>query len=86
MKQKYVYQSPENYAEKVNNDNGIKQLSITSMLEELLREMDQDGHDVSGPMTELVALKNYVTHREAERYCADRAGICVICTEKVTWY
>lgn len=67
MKQKYVYQSPENYAEKVNNDNGIKQLSITSMLEELLREMDQDGHDVSGPMTELVALKNYVTHTEKHK-------------------
>ncbi|CAM7066212.1 hypothetical protein [Morganella morganii] len=67
MKQKYVYQSPENYAEKVNDNNGIKQLSITSMLEELLREMDRDGHDVSGPMTELVALKNYVTHTEKQR-------------------
>ncbi|MEM8446967.1 hypothetical protein Q4R84_07105 [Morganella morganii] len=67
MKQKYVYQSPENYAEKVNDNDGIKQLSITSMLEELLREMDRDGHDVSGPMTELVALKNYVTHTEKQR-------------------
>lgn len=67
MKQKYVYQSPENYAEKVNDDNVIKQLSITSMIEELLREMDQDGHDVSGPMTELVALKNYVTHTEKQK-------------------
>lgn len=67
MKQKYVYQSPENYAEKVNDNDGIKQLSITSMLEELLLEMDQDGHDVSGPMTELVALKNYVTHTEKQR-------------------
>lgn len=67
MKQKYVYQSPENYAEKVNDDDGIKQLSITSMLEELLREMDQDGHDVSGPMAELVALKNYVTHTEKQK-------------------
>lgn len=66
MKQKYVYQSPESYAEKVNDNDGIKQLSITSMLEELLREMDQDGHDVSGPMTELVALKNYVTHTEKQ--------------------
>ncbi|ETO43454.1 hypothetical protein [Morganella sp. EGD-HP17] len=67
MKQKYVYQSPENYAEKVNDNDGIKQLSITSMLEELLREMDRDGHDVSGPMTELVAMKNYVTHTEKQR-------------------
>ncbi|KNZ89999.1 hypothetical protein [Morganella morganii] len=66
MKQKYVYQSPEKYAEKVNDDDGIKQLSITSMLEELLREMDQDGHDVSGPMTELVALKNYVNYSEKQ--------------------
>ncbi|HCE8948632.1 TPA: hypothetical protein NHT78_001712 [Morganella morganii] len=66
MKQKYVYQSPENYAEKVNDNNGIKQLSITSMIEELLREMDQDGHDVSGPMTELVALKNYVNYSEKQ--------------------
>lgn len=66
MKQKYVYQSPENYAEKVNDNDGIKQLSITSMLEELLREMDQDGHDVSGPMTELVALKNYVNYSEKQ--------------------
>lgn len=67
MKQKYVYQSPEDYAEKVNDNNGIKQLSITSMLEELLRKMDRDGHDVSGPMTELVALKNYVTHTEKQK-------------------
>lgn len=66
MKQKYVYQSPENYAEKVNDNAGIKQLSITSMIEELLREMDQDGHDVSGPMTELVALKNYVNYSEKQ--------------------
>lgn len=36
MKQKYVYQSPENYAEKVNDNDGIKQLSITSMIEELI--------------------------------------------------
>ena len=67
MKQKYVYQSPENYAEKVNDNDGIKQRSITSMIEELLREMDQDGHDVSGPMIELVALKNYVTHTEKQK-------------------
>ncbi len=66
MKQKYVYQSPENYAEKVNDNDGIKRLSITSMLEELLREMDRDGHDVSGPMTELVALKNYVNYSEKQ--------------------
>ncbi|MBC4002738.1 hypothetical protein [Morganella morganii] len=66
MKQKYVYQSPENYAEKVNDNNGIKQLSIASMIEELLREMDRDGHDVSGPMTELVALKNYVNYSEKQ--------------------
>lgn len=66
MKQKYVYQSPENYAEKVNDNDGIKQLSITSMLEELLREMDRDGHDVSGPITELVALKNYVNYSEKQ--------------------
>lgn len=66
MKQKYVYQSPESYAEKVNDNDGIKQLSITSMLEELLREMDRDGHDVSGPMTELVALKNYINYSEKQ--------------------
>lgn len=66
MKQKYVYQSPENYAEKVNDNDGIKQLTVTSMLEVLLREMDRDGHDVSGPMTELVALKNYVNYSEKQ--------------------
>lgn len=67
MKQRYVYQSPESYAEKVNDNDGIKQLTVTSMIEGLLREMDRDGHDVSGPMTELVALKNYVTHTEKQK-------------------
>ncbi|HEC0028292.1 TPA: hypothetical protein R1P86_002293 [Morganella morganii] len=67
MKQKYVYQSPESYAEKVNDNDGIKQLTVTSMIEVLLREMDRDGHDVSGPMTELMALKNYVTHTEKQK-------------------
>ncbi len=28
---------------------------------ELLREMERDGHDVSGAAAELVALVNYVT-------------------------
>ncbi len=67
MKQRYVYQSPESYAEKVNDNDGIKQLTVTSMIEVLLREMDRDGHDVSGPMTELVALKNYITHTEKQK-------------------
>lgn len=66
MKQRYVYQSPESYAEKVNDNDGIKQLTVTSMIEGLLREMDRDGHDVSGPMTELVALKNYVNYSEKQ--------------------
>ncbi|KGP45062.1 hypothetical protein [Morganella morganii] len=67
MKKLYIYESPENYAEEINTDSKVSELTLNSMLENLLREMDQDGHDVSGPMTELVALKNYVTHTEKQK-------------------
>lgn len=33
----------------------------SSHLMDLLRELDKDGHDVSGALAELVALINYVT-------------------------
>ncbi len=67
MKKLYIYESPEKYAEEINTDSKVSELTLSSMLETLLREMDQDGHDVSGPMTELVALKNYVTHTEKQK-------------------
>jgi len=48
------------YAQEVHTPGGVQSLVENSQLMELLRELDDDGHDVGGAMAELVALINYV--------------------------
>ncbi|ELY4307691.1 hypothetical protein SMZ20_000248 [Cronobacter sakazakii] len=45
----------------LNSPQGVMELVEKSHLMELIRELEKDGHDVSGAAAELVALVNYVT-------------------------
>lgn len=59
--QHYCFPLDEVYSHTVHTNEGVKALVERSHLMTLLREMAKDGHDVSGPAAELVALMNYVT-------------------------
>ncbi|EKF8821458.1 TPA: hypothetical protein VAK78_000547 [Cronobacter sakazakii] len=45
----------------LNSPAGVVKLVEKSHLMDLMRELEKDGHDVSGAAAELVALVNYVT-------------------------
>ncbi|WP_053064324.1 hypothetical protein [Klebsiella oxytoca] len=61
MPERYRYPIEEGFAERIHTPAGVRSLVEQSQLMELLREMQMDGHDVSGAAAELVALVNYVT-------------------------
>ncbi|TYX33511.1 hypothetical protein FCG77_014905 [Klebsiella pneumoniae] len=61
MPERYQYPVDEGFADRIHTPEGVRSLVVKSQLMELLREMDKDGHDVSGALAELVALINYVT-------------------------
>lgn len=48
-------------ANAVHTPSGVISLAESSELMTLLRNMQNDGHEVSGPVAELVALINYVS-------------------------
>lgn len=58
-----VYQFPLNeiYSEAIHTPAGVKAIIESSNIMRLLRDMAADGHDVTAPAAELVALMNYVT-------------------------
>lgn len=60
MKDIINFPAPENYAQKVNTETGIKELMIDSKVEELLRKLDSEGCDVSAALIELTAMMNYI--------------------------
>ncbi len=53
MKDVINFPAPENYAEKVNTETGIKELMSKSNVEELLRKLDSEGCDVSAALIEI---------------------------------
>ncbi|MCY2086099.1 hypothetical protein OW783_08815 [Klebsiella pneumoniae] len=61
MPERYQYPVDEGFADRIHTPEGVRSLVVKSQLMELLREMERDGHDVSGAAAELVALVNYVT-------------------------
>lgn len=61
MPGRYIYPADEGFSEHIHTPEGVRSLVSKSKLMELLREMEQDGHDVSGAAAEMVALVNYVT-------------------------
>lgn len=61
MQQRYHHPLEDGFYERVHTPGGVISLVENSHLMTLLRELDKDGHDVSGALAELVALINYVT-------------------------
>lgn len=60
-KQTYHYPLKPNYREHIHNPEGVRGLVEHSMLMDMLRKMDTDGHDVAGATAELTAMLNYIT-------------------------
>lgn len=63
MEKKYEYPAPANYPDVVNTDKGIEKLITKSNLEALLTKMESDGHDVSAPLVELIAMRNFIVQK-----------------------
>lgn len=61
MPQQYHHPLEDGFTERIHTPAGVRSLVEKSKLMELLRELETDGHDVSGAAAELVALVNYVT-------------------------
>lgn len=61
---KYSYPASRMLEKSVNTREGIAGLAKASLLETLLKELDDDGSEIGGAMLELNALVNYVTQNE----------------------
>lgn len=61
MQRQYHHPLEDGFAERIHTPGGVRTLVEDSHLMKLLRELDKDGFNVDGPLTELTALMNYVT-------------------------
>ncbi|QHC46391.1 hypothetical protein EFZ62_16035 [Serratia marcescens] len=61
---KYRYPASRMLEKSINTRKGIAGLAKASLLETLLKELDDDGSEIGGAMLELNALVNYVTQNE----------------------
>lgn len=60
----YHYPCTDAYSEKVHTPNGVAALKTGSNIERLLHQLYEQGYDISGAMTELKALLNYVSDNQ----------------------
>ena len=80
MQRQYHHPLEKGFAEKVHTPGGVRSLVEDSHLMTLLRQLNDDGHNVDGPMAELAALVNYVTSSQISMrdlqshldYCAEQ--------------
>lgn len=80
MPQQYYYPLKDGFYDAIHTPGGVRSLIEESHLMTLLRELDQDGFNVEGPMAELVVLVNYVTSSQISMrdvqthldYCAQK--------------
>lgn len=80
MQRQYHHPLVNGFAEKINTPGGVRSLVEDSHLMTLLRELDNDGFNVDGPLAELTALVNYVTSSQMTMqdlqthldYCAEQ--------------
>lgn len=61
MSSPYNYPLTEGDEERIHSPEGVRALIEESNLMRLLRALDRDGYDISGPAAELTALINYVS-------------------------
>ncbi|EBO9780726.1 BRO-like protein [Salmonella enterica subsp. enterica] len=59
-KQEYSAPLKPNYLEHIHSPEGVLGLTERSMLMDLLRKMDSDGHNVEGAFSEVTAMMNYI--------------------------
>ncbi|EML7261906.1 hypothetical protein CDD79_03005 [Raoultella ornithinolytica] len=59
-KQTYHYPLKPNYRDHIHSPEGVLGLVEHSMLMDMLRKMDADGHDVAGAAAELTTIFCYI--------------------------
>ncbi|EDR1537461.1 Bro-N domain-containing protein [Salmonella enterica subsp. enterica serovar Javiana] len=59
-KQEYSAPLKPNYREHIHSPEGVLGLSEHSMMMNLLRQLDSDGHDVEGAVAEFTAMVSYI--------------------------
>lgn len=80
MKGRYNHPLIEGFTERIHTPSGVRSLVEESHLITLLRQLNEDGFNVDGPMAELAALVNYVTSSQISMkdlqmhldYCAEQ--------------
>lgn len=61
QEQKYSYPAKPGYREFIHSPEGVTSLAERSYLMNLLRELEENGNDVSGAMMEFTTMVNYIT-------------------------
>lgn len=59
-KQEYSAPLKPNYREHIHSPEGVLGLTEHSLMMNLLRQLDSDGHDVEGAVAEFTAMMNYI--------------------------
>lgn len=56
----YIFPLNRRYQDRIHSPEGLLELAKSSMVMKLLRELDTDGHDVSGAAAEVTAMLSYI--------------------------
>lgn len=80
MQRQYHYPLEDGFDERIHTPGGVRSLVGDSHLMTLLRQLNEDGFNVDGPLAELTALVNYVTSSQMSMrdlqmhldYCAEQ--------------
>ncbi|WP_335889518.1 Bro-N domain-containing protein [Klebsiella quasipneumoniae] len=56
----YTFPLNRRYQDHIHSPDGLRELAKSSMVMKLLRELDADGHDVSGAAAEVTAMISYI--------------------------
>lgn len=56
----YTFPLNPRYQDHIHSPDGLRELAKSSMVMKLLRELDADGHDVSGAAAEVTAMLSYI--------------------------